>query len=319
MSKNLNSNYNYAIGLDIGGSKVIVAGIEPGGAITWSKKEAVNPKSSKTVIKQMVGLAREGLSRLGLAGCLGVGIALPAVIAPDNDTIIQAPNLPVLEQVKLKSALSKELGQDHDRGRPIILGFDGMASVIAEAWLGAGNNHANLATVAIGTGIGGGLMLDGRVVKGHNNVAGAIGWSRLGIDQQTRSFENICAGPAIAAQGKKFFPGRDYLAEKIFDAAEEGDETALELINYIISHVGVNMGNLVSLLNPEMIVFTGSVGLRLKPYLEQIRQLIITVAQPIAARSVSLACSNLGNNAVVLGAAGLILKQEVISGKTKYC
>jgi len=295
---------NNAIGLDIGGTKVKIACIDSNGRILWSQKEPVVKESSTAFLKHITGLIKNAVDYCASKEYRGIGIALPAVIAQDNDTIIQAPNLTALDGIKLNSLISKKLRLT-SIDLPIRLGFDGKASVIAEAWQGAGRNHRNILTITIGTGIGGGLMVDGQVVSGYNNVAGAIGWTRLGIDGKTPSFENVCAGPAIAREAKKLYglnTTRDF-----FDRAERAKRSVADLLEVIISYTGLTVANLVSIFNPEVIIFAGSVGLRFKPYLDDIKEIVQDYAQPVAARDVKLTCSKLGSNAGVIGAAGFVL------------
>jgi len=306
----------YALGIDIGCTKIQIACIEANGNLLWTKREPIKEDNKKLFMNQVYSLCKEAFKNYDISDCIGIGVAISAVISKDNNTIIQAPNLPFLNNYKFKGNILNILKNKYKKNIPVVLGFDGTASIIAETWIGAGEKYNNVATVIIGTGIGYGLMIDGKIVYGSNNVIGAIGWARLGISKDVLSFEEICSGPAISYKGIKNINKKKKLNKKnrsvlnakmIFDLAEQYDQYANYLIKSIIRYTGMNLANLVSIINPEIIILGGSVGLRFKPYLIKLKEIICHYAQPVAGESVILTCSELGNNAGALGASGFIL------------
>ncbi len=294
---------NNVIGIDIGGTKVKIACIDFKGEILWSKKESVI-KDRKLFLKQLFNLISEANQSCPDIKYQGIGIGIPAVIDHDNDTIIQSPNLHFIDGCKLKTQIKSRL-KSVKINLPIKLGFDGTASIVAEAWQGYGDSYSNILSIAIGTGIGGGLMLEDKIITGYNNVAGAVGWTVLNIGEKFNNYEEVCSGPAIGKQAKKLYGIQT--SKEFFDKASQDRKTYIELLDKIILHTGLTVSNLVSVLNPELVVFTGSVGLRFAPYLDEIQKIIKRYAQPIAAQSIKLSCSNLGNNFGVIGAAGFVI------------
>ncbi|MFW6380969.1 MAG: ROK family protein [Bacillota bacterium] len=384
-----------AIGIDVGGTKVKIANISKTGDISWSRKQPVVREGFKPFVRQLARLIEEALTQLEGEGCAGIGIALPAVIDREHNRVIQSPNLPFLDGSNLGKHLQKHLaklrkGLSLNQELPLTLGFDGTASAVAEAWQGQGRDYDNLITVVIGTGVGGGIITEGRVVYGHNNVAGALGWMPLDSTSRDRemsrdreqplNFEEYCAGPGIARRVRRLLDevddgrisgsrfrrntdreeshradrgeslqnvdkresqrnadrgefhrnvdkgeshrptdkrephlsrqtedGKISLPRLIFDRAEAGEPRALDFVQDLTRKTGIYISALVSILNPGVVIFGGSVGLRFQPYLGIMEEVVRETAQPVAGSSVQLHCSRLGDDAGVMGAAGFIL------------
>lgn len=313
MSKPISDDFSrYIIGIDIGGTKIQIACVKTNGNLLWTKKEIIKKKSRNEFMNQILSLCKKVFKYHDINECMGIGVAIPAVISKDNNLIIHAPNITILNNYKFKETFLNRFIEKYNKSIPVVLGFDGTASVVAEKWIGVGKRYSNIATVIMGTGIGCGIMIDGKILYGANNVIGALGWSRLGISKNVQSFEEICSGPAISCRSKKYFKKLKKNVsildtKKIFDLAEKDNQYAKNLIKKVITYTGMNLSNLVSMLNPEIIILGGSVGLRLKPYLSTLKETIQNYSQPIAGETVLLKCSELGINEGVLGAAGLIL------------
>jgi glucokinase len=204
---------------------------------------------------------------------------------------------------------------------PVFVEYDGHTAVLAEYWLGGGKGFHSVVDVIIGTGIGGGMILEDRLVRGFNRLAGAAGWFVLAGDPNLRDerahsigfWEAMAAGPGLALQAQAdlgLHPDsrlaqltNPLTAIDIFTAGEQGDEFATQLLDRLAGQLGLGIANIVSLVNPEVVILGGGMGSRCKRLLPTIREVIQRWAQPISARAVQLKTSALGGQAGLFGAA----------------
>ena len=216
---------------------------------------------------------------------------------------------------------------------PVFLEFDGHAAILGEWWMGSGKGFQNLIDVTIGTGIGGGIILDGKLYRGHDRLAGTVGWFNLKTDvknQDDRShsfgfFESIASGPGISVYAKQLLnkhqdsclwrisQQESLTAIHIFEAARKGDTFGKQIYYQLGDWLGLGIANIVSLLNPELVILGGGVGNQCEDLLPHIRRVVQQWAQPTSAQSVKITTSKLGADAELLGAAyGALLRWEKI-------
>jgi glucokinase len=178
---------------------------------------------------------------------------------------------------------------------------------MGEVWQGNARGAQNAIYLAVGTGIGAGILADGRVLRGAHDIAGAIGWMALERDYTNAydacgCFETHGAGPGIArAAGVR-------TAEDAFAAYAREDAAATEAVRVAISNWGRAVANLVSLFNPEVIVFGGGVFGPAIPLLDDIYSEALKWAQPISIKQVRLVASALGSDAGLYGAAAAAMQ-----------
>jgi glucokinase len=235
---------------------------------------------------------------------------------PQNDHVIWAPNLIGWRDVALRPALEKQLGL------PVFVEYDGHAAVLGEWWTGAGKGFDSCVDIIIGTGIGGGMILEGHLVRGLNRLAGAAGWSALTTQAKTTDttdhsrghWESLAAGPGIVRRAQASLaafpdsalaaiPSPELSARQIFAAARQGDLLAMQVVDETADLIGLGVANIVSLVNPEIVILGGSVGAQGDLLLPRVREVVGKWAQPISARSVTIQSSSLGTDAGLLGAA----------------
>jgi len=310
---------DWILAVDIGGTKTAAALVSSHGEIRARKQEATSQDGPQAGITQVVRLVRGLLQENSLTSaqcrCLGVGI--PAVLEPETDQVIWAPNLRGWRDVPLRSRLEAELGL------PVFIEYDGHAAVLGEWWVGSGRGLRSIVDVIIGTGIGGGMILDGRLHRGQNRLAGAAGWFALTTDadledQRARAlgfWEPRAAGPGLMQRTQESLEQhRDSLLWSIaqaepltpthlFSAAKQKDAYALEVVEEFAGWVGLGIANIISLINPEMVILGGGIGTQCDFLLPRIRQVVERWAQPISAGSAVITVSRLGADAGLLGAA----------------
>ena len=323
--KAMNGSAKKILAVDLGGTKVAVALISPDGQILGRKQVPTCQDGPKEGIVQIIRLLKALLQENGvpLAEILCAGVGIPAVLEPETDFVLWAPNLKGWREVALRPSLEQELGV------PVFIEYDGHAAVLGEWWKGGGRGYQSLVNVIIGTGIGGGMILDGRLVRGRDRLAGAAGWFALTTepDQQEQNarslghWETLAAGPGFTRYTQSQItnhPGsllermsqtEPLTVAHIFQAARQGDPLADQMVKQWAGWLGLGIANIVSLTNPEIVILGGGIGSQCDFILPRIQQVVEQWAQPVSAGSVKIAASQLGGEAGLLGAAyGALLR-----------
>ncbi len=267
----------YILGIDIGGTKCAVITAQwDGDSITILKKEKCPTDlsiSPKEMIEKLIKIADGLLEKKPDA----IGISCGGPLDSRRGIIMSPPNLPGWDQVPMAAQLEQYYGV------PVKLQNDANACAVAEWKFGAGKGCRNMVFMTFGTGLGAGLILDGKLYSGTNDNAGELGHIRLsdfgpvGFGK-SGSFEGFCSGNGIAQLGyikalekvqqgeypmyfKKGYTLSDITAKTVADAARAGDETALDVYRTCGAYLGKGLSIVIDLLNPELIVI-GSVFAR---------------------------------------------------------
>ncbi len=239
-----------------------------------------------------------------VGGADGLGVIVPGIYTPSTGQA-WCPNLWGPAEVPLRDALRARVRV------PLAIDSDRAGYVLGESWLGAARGLRDVAYVALGTGIGVGILADGAVLRGSCGVAGAAGWFALDPAWKPEyaacgCWESESAGPGMARR----FGAGDPAA--LFEAARRGDARARAVVDDAARYAGMGIANLISLLNPEVVVLGGGVVQGAGDLLvEPIRREVVRWAQPIAARRCRVEVSQLGATAGVLGAARLALTLQI--------
>ncbi len=305
------------LAVDLGGTKLALAVVSPEGKLLAGIQEPTCQDGPEAGIEQIVRMARTLLNTPAIPPLKvdGVGVGIPAVLERETDFVIWGPNLNGWRDVALRPVLETALDL------PVCVEYDGHTAVLGEYWLGAGKGFHSVVDVIIGTGIGGGLILEDRLVRGFNRLAGAAGWFVLSGDPKLRDdrahsvgfWEAMAAGPSLALQAQTdlaLHPDsrlaqltNPITAVDIFTAAEQGDEFATQLLDRLAGWLGLGIANIVSLVNPEVVILGGGVGSQCERLLPSIQEIVQRWAQPISARDVHVKISPLGGQAGLFGAA----------------
>lgn len=313
----------YLAAVDLGGTKIAAGILSMQGEILLRMEEPTRQFGPQQGIEQIADLIKSLLMRAGLdsSQILGLGIGIPAVLEAGSDHVIWGPNLAGWRDVALKPTLEDLLRF------PVYVEYDGHTAVMGEMWQGAGRGYRSIAMVIIGTGIGGGLILDGRLYRGRDRLAGAVGWFALTTDagsndpagQAIGHWESLAAGPGIAQRAQALlaeYPhsslsrstGDEPLtARNVFDAAREGDSLACRVVDETARLIGLGVANVVSMVNPEIVILGGSVGRQGDLLLPGVRAVVQSWAQPVSARSVTITSSQLGPDAGIYGAGYAVI------------
>ena len=322
----------FVLGIDIGGTNLVVGSVaEDGSAVVATASEPTHSEAGATdVVDRLVGLAERAIATTRReapgAEILGVGVGAPGPLDTKRGIVLLTPNLGWVN-MPLRELI-------HDRlGLPAALDNDANCAVLGEWWVGAARGARHAIGITIGTGIGGGLIVDGRLYHGASDVAGEIGHTT--IDTEGRRckcgnygcLEAYASGPNIALRAVEELEagaesrlsalvGGDLAkitAQTVYQAAADGDELALEVVNDTAKVLGVGIGNLLNVFNPEVVVVCGGVTLAGDHLFEPLRREVARRAFKPAVSACRIVPGELAGTAGVYGAAKVFLDQTAAS------
>jgi glucokinase len=290
---------DYVLAVDIGGTKIRVAKVSDTGRISHCFEAATPPKGGIVVIDTVLEL----LQRIPRKSVRALGVDIPGLAYSNGD--VWAPNIRGWKRMPLGDRLRERLGLQ------VVVESDRNAFVIGETWRGAARSCRNVVFLAVGTGIGAGIIVDGHLLRGHGELAGSIGWMAVRDGFLPRyakvgCLESHAAGLGIGIAGTRRLK-RKVTAQDVTRLAVHGDKRAQEILHQAGYYLGLALANLVSTLNPEVIVVGGGVAEAGELVLKPARQTMMHWAQPIAVKQTRLVHSQLGGAASLLGIAKLAL------------
>jgi glucokinase len=248
----------YSIGVDLGGTNLRVAAVDPKGNILEKVSVPAHYEHGPApIVAQIVEIIQR--VRAGSLGILrGVGIGVPGYINIDAGVIMSAANLPGFEGFPIRDEVQRRLAT------PILLENDANAAALGEKWLGAGRDVKNLILLTLGTGIGGGIIIDGKVLHGNHGMAGEFGHMTVIPDGNpcgcgnTGCLEKHASATAIAAMGRMMHFSREInTSEDVYDLALEGNERAQRIFESMGRALGIAVANLVNAFDFPLYLISG--------------------------------------------------------------
>jgi glucokinase len=312
-----------ALAIDLGGTKLSLAVFTDEGQMIIKKTVALQGRAGGEVGDLIDKEIKDVLAAQENIG--SIGVAVPGIYHEKKGTV-WAPNIKDWDNYPLLDQLQKIAGLH------ITIDSDRACYILGEAWKGNAANCRHAIYLAVGTGIGAGILVDGVVLRGVDDIAGAIGWMALKQPFDDKyvgvgNFEYYASGDGIARLAKELLAkNKNYegvlvqktiqqiTAHDVFDAYEKKDQLAKQVFEVCIHFWGMAAANLVSLFNPEKIIFGGGVFGPAVQFLDAIRTEATKWAQPISVRQVSIEPSALGTDAGLYGAALLAFRKINIPG-----
>lgn len=294
------------IAVDVGGTKTSVGLVLGNGTILFEKTIPTRQVSADDSIDQIAGLIEDAVAQSPRSVvAAGVGLVIPGWVNHRARTV-WAPNIAGWDHIPLQKRLEDRMPL------PVVLEADRSGYVKGEAWLGVARRLNDVIFLALGTGIGAGILVGGQVVNGHDDLAGAVGWLALNPVyrepyRQMGCFEAEASGASIGRKGMERGGATYGSARAVLCAAAAGDEWSVKLLDEAVVYLGMGVANLVSMLNPEMVVLGGGVFQKNPELLGRIRDEFRRWAQPFAAERVRIEMSSLGEQAGLFGAARIAL------------
>ncbi len=311
----------YNIGVDVGGTNVKVALVDKSGSIVYSdtvptRAEMGYEYTISNIITAIRNLMKESKTNKDMID--GIGFGFPGQIDCDNGIVRLAPNIPGWVNIPIADIVSKEFEI------PVKVDNDVRCAALAELNYGAGKGANNLICITVGTGIGSGLIVNGKLVRGASNAAGEIGHIKLQMEGgpicgcgDTGCLEAFASGPAIVAMAEEYIRGGkstkyrelanpDITPYIVAEAAKQGDVVAKKIFEIIGNYIGIGLSSVVNLLNPEKIVIGGGVADAGDLLFIPIKETLKKRTMPIQGSAVEVVHAELGNTAGVIGASLLI-------------
>jgi len=313
----LNHEASLIVGIDQGGTKIAGALANLDGKILEKQRALRNPADDSTqsmnrlleLVAQLLAAIRGGDGR-GPRRIRGIGIGVPGVVRRDG-TVVWAPALG-WRDLPLKQIVKERFGV------PAFVENDANLAALGELWFGAGRGLRNLLSISVGTGIGAGLIVDGRVYRGRTDSAGEIGYAITDRSQLGRTFnafgplETLASGLAIAERARQLLanghssPMRDLVggdlarlaAREVCEAARQGDTTARQVVSETADALAIALSNAISLFDPDIVILNGGVMRSADLFLEPIRDRLRGTVPDLP----PIVVSTLGEDAVVKGA-----------------
>jgi glucokinase len=294
------SDHMTVVAIDMGGTKTAVATFDDQGRLI---ARSVVPTVAEQPTTTIAGLLGRAAALDGFADARAVGMALPAIVDPDGRVAWAAASVERWHGVDLVASLRTAFDL------PAVALFDGYAATEGEAIFGAGRGFDSVVTLIIGTGLGAGVWLDGRIVEGRTGVAGAVGWSRWPMPDGSISppVESVASGTGILAEARRRGRPADYTDTRaVFARAEAGDEAARAAIALAVTAAGTVAAHVIDLLAPQLLVWSGGVGSR-ADFAERATAVAQQSCQPYAATRTQFRRSSLGAESSLAGAAARAL------------
>ncbi len=319
----------FVLGIDIGGTNLVVGSVaEDGSALHALGSEPTDAEAGeRDVLDRLIALAQRTIAQTKRevpdAEIIGVGVGAPGPLDTKSGIVLLTPNLGWVN-LPLRAII-------HDRLKlPASLDNDANCAVLGEWWRGAARGSRNAIGITIGTGIGGGIILDGRLYHGSSDCAGEIGHTT--IDSEGRRckcgnygcLEAYASGPNIALRAceeinagaesrlSKYVDGdlTRITAQTVYQAAHDGDELAMDVVNDTAKFLGIGIANLLNIFNPEVVVVCGGVTLAGEHLFAPLRREVTRRAFKPAVSVCRIVPCELTGTAGVYGAAKAFLDQH---------
>jgi glucokinase len=308
----------FVFAADLGGTHLRVGTVDRNGKICCRQMQPT-PQAEKPneIVRALIDAVHECARQTEAQGGVltAVSVVVPGTVNVADGVVVKAPNVPCLDGFRLAAALESELEW------PVILENDANAAAIGEMWRGAGQGYCTLICVTLGTGVGGGIILDGKLWRGADGSAGEIG--HIGVDPfagvactcgSRGCLEVYASATAIVRMTREARPRypnsilhntEDLTSAKIYQAGREGDELAIEVFRRMGVYLGIGLASLINVLNPEIVVIGGGLSNGWELFEKHMHQQVIERAFPIPARRVKIVRAQCGDDAGLLGAARL--------------
>ncbi len=319
-----NSEKKYSIGVDLGGTNIVCAIVNyQGKIVNRLKVPTLAERGKEATIKRIIETIHENIVQSSVVpdDIIGIGIGAPGPLDVKRGMINFAPNLPGWIDVPLRKKLENEFNMK------VVLENDANAAAWGERCFGAGQGVNNLVCFTLGTGIGGGIIIDGKIYHGNNYGAAELGHMTVNKDGPRCNCGNYgCLEAYSSATGiKNRIKNRiregiksDFLnfdedklfeslrLKSIFEAARKGDRLTSIVVEEAISYLGIAIANITNILNPEMVVLVGGITNEGEKLLIPLKGEVKKRAFYSNYKSLKIVIGELGGNAGVLGAAALL-------------
>ncbi|NPV70501.1 MAG: ROK family transcriptional regulator [Firmicutes bacterium] len=323
----INPHGRYVIVADLGGTKLLTAVVGLDGRPIRRFYSLVDAATQDSVLGSLMQGLQTAWDSVGEPRkVLGIGIATPGLVDHERGVVAFASNLH-WHNIRLKDLVADRFDV------PVYVDNDTNVAAIGEKMRGVDIPCKNLVYVSIGTGIGAGIIIDGKVYRGVSGAAGEIGHITVDPEGPECScgnrgcLEAVASGPAIAQMARATYNARgghggpagaggggEWTAERVAELATQGDEIAVEAFRKAGTTLGIALSGIVNLLNPELMIIGGGVSQVGDLLLEPLRQEISRRALSMSLRAVPIIQSRLGADSGLMGAWAMVFEETFTGG-----
>jgi glucokinase len=308
------------IGVDLGGTNTRTALVARSGEILEKQKEETLAAEGygKVVAKLITNIDRQraNADQYGRR-VAAVGVGAPGVIHEQTGVVVKSPNFPDWNDLPLKQILERELKL------PVFIENDANAAALGEQWRGAAKDIRSMIFLTLGTGVGGGIILDGRIWHGADGMAGEVGHMTIIPDGRPCGcgnrgcLEMYASSRGIVKTFKAMFAGKhldvenlkEITSAQIYQAARNGDTMAHLAMKDMGRYLGIGIANLINIFNPEMVVIGGGVMDAWDLFIDATREEVRKRAFAYTAERTKIVPSMLGDEAGMVGAAAVAFQK----------
>ncbi len=308
------------IGIDVGGTNVKIALVDENGNIAYSNTVPTHAEMGLNyTIENIKQAIRDLITESRVENLEGIGFDFPGQIDYKNGIVKLAPNIPGWVDIPIAKIIEDEFHV------PVKIDNDVHCAALGELKYGAGKGCENFICMTIGTGIGSGIVLDGKLIRGATNVAGELGHIKLEMHDgelcgcgDYGCLEAYASGPSIVKMAQDYIMGGKSTKYKemaaggeitpyiVSEAAKQGDPVAQRIFTKTGEYIGFGLVSVINLLNPEKVIIGGGVAGAGDILFDPIRKVIKERAMKVAGSAVEIVPAKLGNNAGVIGASLLV-------------
>lgn len=306
-------NREIVLAADLGGTNLRVAAVDRLGKILFqTRRETPRGESAEEIVRAIVEAAdacRENCAGYKVKSLLA---AVPGTIR--GGSVLKAPNLPALHDFQIAAALENELGVK------VALENDANAAAIGEHWIGASKDFATSICLTLGTGVGGGIIIDEKIVRGADAAAGEIGHicveprgalCNCGARGCLEQYASASAIVRLAKELKPRYPqsildvDSPFTSLEVYRAGTAGDQLALEVFRQMGFYLGIAVSGLINALNPHAVVIGGGAAASRNLFMPHLQETLTERVYSETARKTPILPAQLGDNAGITGAARL--------------
>jgi glucokinase len=294
---------DHVVGIDLGGSNVRVSLSHVSGRPVADLSDSTSRTDAEAVITQLADLSHEvtHTAAVDWSRVAAVAVALPGVVHGESNELRLAPNLPAFAGLDVERSLGQRLAV------PVVVDNDVNMATLAEQRHGLGAGVSDFAFIAVGTGVGMGIVASGRLQRGATGAAGEIGFLPLGLDPFERAnqlhgpLEEIAGGIGLARRYSELTASPDLLsAQQVYELADTGDSAAQKVLDDQARAMALAVVSALSMLDPALVVFGGGIGSR-EDFVASVRSYV----GRLTPRPVTITASELGDRAGLIGAVEL--------------
>lgn len=248
----------YSIGVDLGGTNLRAAAITTDGHVLskiWGRAQLSHGRD--TVVSDIVNSINRLRDEQGASGLLGVGVCLPGFIMIEKGLVLNSNNLPEFEDFPVRDVIEQKLGTR------VVLENDANAAALGEQWMGAGRGVDDLVLLTLGTGVGGGIIVGGKILHGFLGMAGELGHMTVvpsgnpcGCGNQG-CLEKHASATAITSMARLLHLGADPTSEDVYNMAIGGEEKARMIFEIMGNALGIAIANLINIFNFPLYLLSG--------------------------------------------------------------